>query len=278
MTQQLANEFRTVVQRKFAQLREDSSRKIRDYEVGTTLGAHEIEYLDIFGYDYIQNQIAPLSSLIDLGAFDNDTTFVKNLRFYVVILQLPTPIYCFRWYTPKKRLSREDSGQSFGALWHQDRYEIVEEDLLLFDEEIDCFTQSDHLFVLNKDKFQRIFQFFQLVQQLADTALKVIKTNIPIKGFDRFSEDCRKHTTKLIKLGSIAKKPYIEQLSLADIKKVLNRYKEVPVVCDEVDGREMLICDPSNHWGILHVLDDDYLESIMTGLSYESSSKRAHES
>jgi hypothetical protein len=48
------------------------------------------------------------------------------------------------------------------------------------------------------------------------------------------------------------------------------------VVIEKVEGKEMLLYDPANHWGILHILDDDYLESVMTGLSYESSSKRAH--
>lgn len=278
MTEKLANQFRTIVQAKFAKLRIDSGRELRGYEVGTKLSGHEIEYLDLSNYEHIQKQVAPLSSLIDLGGFDNDQTFVKNLRFYVIVLQLPTPIYCFRWYTPKKRLTREEPGTSFGALWHQDRYEVVEEDLLLFDEEIDCFAQENHIFILNKDKFQRIFRFFELIRELADTALNVLENKVPIKGFDRFREDCKKHTNKMIKLASIAKKPYVENISITDIKKVLEKYDEVSVICQEVGDEEMLLYDPSDPWGILHVLDDDHLESIMTGLSYESGNKRAHES
>lgn len=276
MTEKLANQFRTIVRAKFAKLKVDPGRELGPYEVGTTLRGHEVEYLDMSQYDHIQEQMVPLSSLTDLGAFDNDETFAKNLRFYVIVIQLPTPIYCFRWYTPKKRLSRNEQGTSFGALWHQDRYEVVEEDLLLFDEEIDCFVQGNHVFVLNKDKFQRIFRFFELIRELADTALNVIENKVPIKGFDEFREACKKHTNKMIKLASIAKKPYIESISITDIRKVLEKYDEVSVVCQEVDGEEMLVYDPSDQWGILHVLDDDHLESIMTGLSYESGSKRAH--
>ncbi len=280
MTEKLANQFRTIVRTKLTRIRGDSSLRIRDYEVGTRLGRHEIEYLDMSNNNHMHDQTSSLASLVDLGAFgiDSDETFVKNLRFYVVIVQLPDPIYCFRWYTPKKRLSLEDSGKSFGAWWHQDRYEVVEEDLLLFDEEIDCFSRGDHIFILNKDKFQRIFRFFELIRELANETLEVLEDRILIKGFGRFSEDCKKHTNKLIKLASIAKKPYIETISIADIKKVLGRYNEVSVVCEEVEGEEMLVYDPSDHWGILHVLDDDHLESVMTGLSYESGSKRAHAS
>ena len=45
----------------------------------------------------------------------------------------------------------------------------------------------------------------------------------------------------------------------------------------ELDGQESLVFDPSDRWAILRLLDDDYLESMMTEQLYEVTGKRLHE-
>ncbi|MEW5814630.1 MAG: Kiwa anti-phage protein KwaB-like domain-containing protein, partial [Spirochaetota bacterium] len=78
---------------------------------------------------------------------------------------------------------------------------------------------------------------------------------------------------KLAKLKNIASKPYLEQITIADLKKVIQKYSlNIEIV--RVKGQEMIKFDSSDKWAILRLLDDDYLESVMTGNRYEVNSKR----
>jgi hypothetical protein len=63
---------------------------------------------------------------------------------------------------------------------------------------------------------------------------------------------------------------------MADLRRVIERF-ELNVVIQELDGQESLVFDPSDRWAILRLLDDDYLESMMTEQLYEVTGKRLHE-
>ena len=272
-TNKLQEWFRRIVQERLGELRGDTSLRLRSYAVGSKPDKHEIEYLRLSEHDNLEDHVAALSSLADLLPFVNEKSFVRGLRFYALVMQLQDgrEIYSFRWYSPKKKLDRSGS---FIARWNQDRYDLIEEDVLLFDEQIDCFVYGNYVFILNKDKFERIFRFYELVEQRADEALASIKAQVYIRNFERFSEDCKRHTTKLAKLADIATKPYLARLDLEDIKKVISRNPHLAGVIGEEGGREVLTYEPSDHWSLLHLLNDDYLESLMTGQNYEVNSKR----
>ena len=57
------------------------------------------------------------------------------------------------------------------------------------------------------------------------------------------------------------------------MKKVIKK-RQLNVKIVKKDGKEMLLFDSSDKWALLKLLDDDYLDSMMTGLSYEVNSKR----
>ena len=75
------------------------------------------------------------------------------------------------------------------------------------------------------------------------------------------------------KLKNIATQPYLDSITMADIKKAIAAHNlNIQIVT--VNGQEMLRYDPTEQYGILKLLDDDYLQSIMTNKSYEATGKR----
>ncbi len=60
---------------------------------------------------------------------------------------------------------------------------------------------------------------------------------------------------------------------MEDIRRTIDRNRlNVEIVVE--NGQEKLKFDPKDKWAILNLLDDAYLESEMTHLNYEVSSKR----
>lgn len=275
MTEELTDEFRVVVQDKATRLAKDfmeAELVLRPYDPGTKPDSHEIEHLDLATTPSVKDQIAPLGPLASLPLFDPRGDVAKNLRFYVIVVQdaESAPAYFFRSYTSKRELGRSSW---FAALFSDGQFDEVREPLFLFDHQLDCFSQGDDLFILSKDGFQKVFRFFELLKRLAQQTLETVRALVPIANFDEFAASSQGHLQKLAKLKNIAGKDYLKRVTMEDIKKVIAK-NSLPVEVVVKNGVEMLVFDPSDRWAILRLLDDDYLESLMTGLDYEVTSKR----
>lgn len=249
---------------------------VREYSVESRPEEYESEYLDLSLSEYksIAQQIEQLDR--DMDSFKEEDWFVDSLRFYVIRAKPldGEPVYFYRNYTKKKLLSHSP----WFALWRgSNEYDRVDIPMFLFDDHIDCFSRGSDMFILQKENFHSMFHFLEEVIKTAKQTLHRIQTSaIPIANFDEFAASCEKNKSKMRKLKNIARQPYLDQLTIEDIKKVIAANKgriKVQVVAE--DGKEMLHYDPADPYGILKLLDDDYLQSIMSGGKYETAWKRS---
>ncbi len=270
----LLAEFENVVKSNFKRLKKDNDSGdllIHKYDAGSKLDSHEIEYIDLLKYNFIQAQIASLSALTDMDIFTANKDFIAGLRFYVIVIQQQgEPVYCFRVYSKKKELSRS---KRFAGLLVDNCLRRMKEPVFCFDEYIDCISRDGDLFILRKGNFHKIFHFFDTVVQVAETTLKQIKHQIDIVNFNEFEQVCKGNFQMMSKLKNIALKSYLSYLNIKHMKKVITKYK-MPIEIIKQDGKEKIVFDPSNKWMLLRLLDDDYLESLMTSQAYEVSGKR----
>jgi hypothetical protein len=277
MAERLADAFREVVGHALAPYRNDRTSGdlvLRQYDAGSKPDADEIEHLDLAADQTLRQPIALLAPLIGTPVFEADASFVAGLRFYVIVAQPRDgdPVYFFRAYTPRKELSR--SRGLFAALFHEGQYDTVRAPLFLFDQQIDCISQGEHLYVLNKTNLQAMFRFFERLQKVARATLETIRARVPIHNFDTFARDCEGHPVKLAKLKNIAGKPYLARLTVGDIRRVVERYHLPIQFASAPDGQETIVYDPADRWTLLKLLDDDYLWSSLTSEAYEVSGKR----
>jgi hypothetical protein len=181
------------------------------------------------------------------------------------------PALFFRNYSPKKELGRS----LLLAITLQDgQYDRLRDKVFLFDKYVDCIGYKGSIYILNKDRFQKIFKFYEELVKIADAVLKEIESYIPIDDFAAFKASCGGHLQKIAKLKNIAGKPYLKDLTINKIKEVIELY-DLPIKTVDDNGDEKLHYDASDKWAILRLLDDDYLESVMTKNRYEVNSKRA---
>lgn len=275
VSKDIAQEFKGILTNVLSRWRRDLEKGdlvLHLYKPTSKLDSHEIEYIKLDEHDSIREQIESLSDLAQLNVFKEEEDFVTNLRFYAVAL---TPkngdaAYFFRSYSPKMELSRS---RRFAIMMRNGQYDRCEENLFLFDRAVDCMVYDGYLFILGKDKFQKIFQFYEMLIKTAKSTLKTIKAHIPIDDFEAFEQACEGHLQKIAKLKNIAGKPYLKDLTLGDIKKAIKKYN-LPIKTTGTGPNEKLHFDASDKWAILKLLDDDYLESVMTGNQYEVNSKR----
>lgn len=272
----VAAEFGAIVGEHIARRKKDLGQDnlvLHSYEPGSKLDLHEIEYISLSDQSSIANQIKSLSDLSDLDTFDANDAFLKALRFYVIILRPKQgePALCFRSYSSKKELDRS---RLFAITLQKGHYDKLRDKVFLFDKYIDCIAYKNNIFILNKDKFQKVFKFYEELVKVADSVLQEIESCIPIDDFGAFRAACSGHLQKIAKLKNIANKPYLKDLTIHTIKEVIQRYN-LPIKTAGNGDDEKLHYDASDKWAILRLLDDDYLESVMTKTRYEVNSKRS---
>lgn len=279
MTPNLTNGFRDIVESILGKYRTEiggDNLLFLDYVIESVLDANEIEYFELITRKTIAEQIEPLKLLTDIDTFLEEEEFIKGVRFYVIVAQPDEsePVYFYQIYTPRRILKRTGLHAILGSRGEYDR---MYERYLSFEESIDCISHNGFMFVLHKDNFQKMFQFLEEMRAIAQETLQVINCSLPIENFDEFVQACNGNMTMLGKLKKIAAKPYIKDLKMSDVIRIIEENK-LPVKIVEIGGQKKILFDPKakakGKYALLRIFNDDYLQSLMTGIDYEVTGKR----
>lgn len=275
LAEEFAKSARGTVER-YSELGKNDELVLRQYDAGSKPDSHEVEYLDLADHDSVAAQVNSLASLAQIPVFKIDDKFMAGLRFYTIAFQCgkTPPLYFFRVYTPKKELSRS---RMFAALFTEGAFDRIKSPLFLFDHKVDCVSYDGTMYIFNKHNFEKIFRFFELIIKSAAQTLATIKAHVPIANFDEFEQACSGHLQMQAKLKNIAGKPYLKNLKMAHIKRVLKEFPDLGVEIKKQNGKEMLWFNPKDKWAVLRLLDDDYLGSVLTGEKYEVTGKRPYQ-
>lgn len=271
----LADDFRDVVKLTFDDLRDDLCNqmlRVHDYAATTRLQPHEVEHVLVSSQEAVQSQLKLLSNLTELEPFDEQVEFVSDLRFYAIILQPEQgiPIYCFRTYTAKNQLGKS----WFAALkYGNGYYNDAPESGFLFDHNIDSVCYGNDMFIINKDKFQRTFQYYEFIQRDAASSLERLRQRVPIANESEFAQACHQEVRIAAIVASLLDAPHVDVLSMTRIRRAIERF-ELGVEIVEESGEEKLVYSPSTKWEFLNLLCDNYLGSEITDMDYAVNSKR----
>lgn len=269
LRQELATEFRSAAQAAFP----DANIVLRPYDPGYMPEWNELCFIQLEEHQAVAEQIQQISQVQQAELFREQDEIVDHLRFYAVVVSSSARRHAifFRTYSPKKELTRRSG---FAALLSHGHYNKVDTKIFLFDNQIDCFSWGGYLFIANIAAFQRIFKYFEELRAKADEIVTAILARIPIRNADEFRAACTGQIQMMSKLAQIAKKPYLNRITMQDIRRTINEFRlEIQIVPE--DGQEKILfeANPNKRWLILKMLDDDFLGSIMTNQKYEVNSK-----
>lgn len=272
----LSERFKDVVQgvlNELAGLQQARDLSLVEFDAGYKADSHELAWLEISQAHAVSTHLAAVPSALEADEFYSTEDFVEGLHHYVIMVEQgdqPGP-RLFRKCTRKIELGR--SGV-IAAVFRDGRYDKADDKSMLFDDKIDCFSAAGKMFVRNAHNFQAIFRYHDDLRRVAEESLRVIEEKVPIANFAAFAESCKTHVHKLAKLRNIAAKPYLQHITMGDIKQTISDFSLPGVKVESRNGQEVLVYDESDRWVVLKLLDDDYLGSTMTKQKYEVNSKR----
>jgi hypothetical protein len=249
--------------------------RLRAYEAGYKPDFDEITYIDLAQNAAIADLIQQVSQVQRAELFHEDDEVIDSLRFYAIVVSPSARrrAVFFRTYSPKKELTRR---AGFAALLSRGSYDKVESKIFLFDHDTDCFAWDGYLFIHNVGAFQRIFGYFEELRAMANATVDAVLAQVPVSNAEAFRTTCTGQLQMMSKLAQIARKPYLNRVTMADMRRTIQEF-ELDVQIVQENGEEKLVFEGSleKRWLILKLLDDDYLGSIMTNEKYEVNSKSA---
>jgi|GEM_PF-1881271 len=276
ISQDLANEFSSLLNKKIEHLKKDvEEQNIRlfEYNAGYKAERDVVEWVKFENVTWLANLLSDIPEPVDIPLFDRrEKEFLKDLRFYAIFGedQNHNKIIGFSFYNKMKEITQSNQ---ILTRFIGDRFELVTGAGFIFDERIDCIAYGDYIFSFSKFRFHKIFRYYDKMREVAQESMTTINSCIPISDFDGFQTACMSHFQKFSKLVNIAEKPYLSTLKMTDIRKSINKHN-LPLEIIMEDGIEKLKFEKQNVWVILNVIDDAYLDSVMTNRNYEVNSKR----
>jgi hypothetical protein len=271
LSEQVASSFRDIPKGALKQLKDTI---LRQFQPGYKPDEYEMLYVKISDFENIRSTIDALSSIDSLALLGDGDLMTENLVFSVFALQDSSgkQAFFFQRTTSQLELIRK---YPWAILFDKGTFNKVEQKVLLFDDEIDCFSWDGFLYIRNVNQFQRIFDFFNQLRTRASATIDSFVARIPISNEDDFRKACLGHPQMLAKLASISTRSYVATLSMDKIRRTIDEYGLAVTTEKDENGREWLVFERqlNRRWLILKLLDDDYLHSGMTDIKYETNSK-----
>ena len=275
MHEGLEREFREIAAFTLGELRERAGLRLLPHLLECVPGGDVIEFIDltVAPYDLIREQVAELEHpAVGIPPFRQDAAFLQRVRHYAISLYpreggAEGPICFFRQYQPKRRLGRGWLAAISVDAGYYDRVEPAS--LFLFDEVVDAIRVGSLLFLLDTGRVNQMFGFHEELIALVDQGVQLLRERVAMEDAGAFAELCKRDSRKAALLQAIVQKSYLTSLDMQRIADfIADRHLKIPLR----DGK--FVCDAASVWSILHLLNDDFLASHLTGQFYEVSGKR----
>jgi len=216
----------------------------------------------------------------DVPAYQaEDRELLDKMSFFVVDGQTPEgeEFRAFSRITKSKEVTRGPLKGKVPARFVGDRFKRLEETTLVFEPTFFAVEFQEYLFILTQHYVEQAFGYIDRIRDVAEHTLDTIGDKVPISNFGEFHEDALRHPNKIRKLRTIHNRAYIDDLSVEQIEEeVFNRIDPDQIGIGIVDGEngKELVYDPDHPWALLTLLEDKFVEGLVSHEVREANSTR----
>jgi len=278
MSAELASQFRDAARNA---LREAGRRTVVPYRHGRKPDDHEVARVAADDVPQLGPILVAMAAFDDLPLFDTDGEVARKAAVYAVRSTVDdgVEVHLLRATSSRRRLKRT---KKIPAVWSGQAFEVLEEDAVLFDDTFDAFVVEGQVYVLNQRNFERSLNFLAAAQKAAKSTVRKAIAGLSITNEAEFLEAVAADINMISKVRGIAERlkdpGYAASMTTDNLRRLSQEHPEVEIDWVEVTpGQQQLVfhSDVQRRWRILKLLDDDYVQSLVTEFLYESNSKQS---
>jgi hypothetical protein len=212
--------------------------------------------------------LAAVDELYDFAARP-DFDFKSVPLFYAVIMTRAGQTALFGRSISVKHVPKENS-RLVPAIFRNGVLQEVEEEIVLFDSEVDWIHYKDVFYILNRAQFERVFIDRERLQRRVTRHVKELAKTLPLSDADAFAKRVAGNLNMTVKLQRIVDRGDYASFKIVDLKAYAKRYR--PEIKWQGDT---IVFDPSpaHQWDILTMLDEAWFSGALSKRDYEATSK-----
>lgn len=259
---------------KYAGYNENGLFELRDYEPNVPPEDQQLFVLDPNEHPDLA---ATINAALEPGnlplASDQDEVPWRKIQLQARVFSLAgEPIVLLRKATTATLMKRKGK---LAVIFRDGVLDLLEEEGILLDEQIDAIYWSGQVYMARPSAVETLFRFYDDLQERADEIIDQIHATIPIEGVDMLKAAAGAHYQMLRKIHHISQQPYLADITMDDIERVIEELDLKIAIKGEGSNRKIAY-DESDKWAILRLLDDDYLRSELTQRVYEVKDSSKH--
>lgn len=246
-----------------------------EYDLGHRLEPADIGVLEVADEPAADDLVAALVGIANMPELSNADTLGK-VEFIVTTLtdRQGQMVSLVKRVTSGRFLLRE--GRMHRLVFRDRTFTSVEEDIVQFDDEYHFALAGSHLFIGNQFQFESLFDYIPKRLQLAQETVRGLATQLPVSNESLFVEYLSSDRRYFRKLESVRRRGLLGAVTFAELEEFCVAKRLGFTFAESVAGGRVLLVQPGPEWrrSLLALLDDDNLNSNLSGSDYEANSKR----
>lgn len=159
---------------------------------------------------------------------------------------------------------------------HDEYYEEVEETIIEVPNRVDAVYYDEEIFIFDQRRFEKIFDYMDEFHSAAeDTAETIMDSDVPVHTGDVFLEAVKSYPNASRMFYAVQERALWEhdEVDMDMFDYIIDEY-DLSVEIEERDGeRGLVLQDKRNVWEIIHLYNDDHLNSPITEVAYQVKNK-----
>jgi len=161
---------------------------------------------------------------------------------------------------------------------HEENYTEVDETIIEIPNRIDAVYYDGHIFIFDQRRFEKIFDYMDEFNEVAeDTVETIIDSDVPLHTDDLFLDAVTSYPNATRIFYAVRERALWEhdEVDMDIFDYIIDEF-DLSIEVEERDGEEGIVMeDKRNVWEVIHLYNDDHLNSPITEVGYQVDGKDA---
>ena len=246
---------------------QNQNKEFRDYDIDDSTNEY-VQYINQNDVPAAGNIFEPIFNN-NADPFTSDSETFKILWAYAVKIEFSDKkLIWFRKFDKSKVLKK---GLGDAIFFRDGKFSKIEHDVFKVDENVDCFSWNDVIYISQHNNFEKIFSYVEKYEEVVGEALETFKQTFSYVDHESLGAYIITDSIQKRKVASIIKNGVFDKYGFDEVATTIEKYD----LGIEINVQEQKInITPKDSRRFLKILNDDYLRSEVSEERYESIAKR----
>lgn len=155
-------------------------------------------------------------------------------------------------------------------------HEPIDEPIISIPDRLDAVYYDGILFIFQDWRFEQMFDYHRVYEEISEQVIDAVRENeVEFQDMDMVEDAILSNPIMMRKLDDVQRTGYYENIDIDDIEWVIDEYEREGI---SVEGtgpdREVVLSNRRKVWELIHILNDDHVESRLTDTAYQATGSK----